>query len=515
MNLLTEPLFRVRTPAGLKSLSLPGLLAALGEDAVDSLPGLQRHQEDAVHIFLCYLAGAVLARSGMTDPTQSEAFWRDGLRQLAGRDDDCAWTLVVEDVTQPAFLQAPLPHKNDWAAFKPKADTPDALDVLPTAKNHDLKATRALNAAAEGWIYALVSLQTMSGFFGQGNYGIARMNGGFGSRPCVGLWQNERPGGRFQREVRRLLDVRLELLNPPYPYLTDGRVLLWVLPWDRASSLDLKTLDPFFIEIARSVRLVNLAGQVRAWSASTSVARLGAKALNGLVGDPWIPINLKTNGALTVSAAGLTPELVRNLLFEQDFVASAMQQPISAETSAMGFYAAVLVRGQGTTDGFHSITLPIPVKARSALIRRSVQRQHLADLSKQGLNDAAAMQYKVLKPALYAWLQAGPEKREVSAWVDQTARLFSTVWQPAFFEWLWSTVDEPDQDAARLPWLQTLERHARATLADAIARFPARTGRYYRSRVRANGMLIGCLFKTFPQLKEIADAERRRVADAG
>ena len=60
MNLLTDLVFRVRTPEGPATASLPELLALLGEDRVDSLPGLQRHQEDAFHIFLCYLAGAVL-----------------------------------------------------------------------------------------------------------------------------------------------------------------------------------------------------------------------------------------------------------------------------------------------------------------------------------------------------------------------------------------------------------------------------------------------------------------------
>jgi CRISPR system Cascade subunit CasA len=283
--------------------------------------------------------------------------------------------------------------------------------------------------------------------------------------------------------------------------------------------MDLKMLDPFFIEIARAVRLVHQTGAVRAWGASTSAARLSAKDLKGLVGDPWIPINLKTNGALTVSAAGLTPELVRNLLFEQDYKAAAMQQPTADTPATVGFYAAVLVRGQGTTDGFHSITLPIPAKARSALLRRGVERQRLADLSKRGLNDAAAMQNKVLKPALYAWLEAGPEqidwdKREVSAWVEQTARAFGAAWHHGFFDWLWSTVEVADDDAARLTWLQTLEQHGRQALADAIARFPTRTGRHYRSRVRTEGMFTGCSFNTFPELKEIAHAPRRADADA-
>jgi CRISPR system Cascade subunit CasA len=59
-------------------------------------------------VFLCYLAGAVLARQKQTEPLQSEAFWRDGIRALTGQPDDAAWTLIVDDVTRPAFMQAPL-----------------------------------------------------------------------------------------------------------------------------------------------------------------------------------------------------------------------------------------------------------------------------------------------------------------------------------------------------------------------------------------------------------------------
>lgn len=62
MNLLTDPVFRIETAGGLRHVSLPALLTALGEDEVDSLPGLQRQQEDAIHIFLCQLAASVLVR---------------------------------------------------------------------------------------------------------------------------------------------------------------------------------------------------------------------------------------------------------------------------------------------------------------------------------------------------------------------------------------------------------------------------------------------------------------------
>lgn len=227
-NLLTEPVFRVETLAGIDRLSLPGLLAALGQDRVDSLPGIQRHQEDALHIFLCYLAGAVLTREERDDPQQSESFWRDGIRRLTraeGGSDDSAWTLIVEDPMRPAFMQPPVPNAATFASFKPKATTPNDLDLLPTAKNHDVKSSRGTILADDDWAYALISLQTMSGFFGQGNYGIARMNGGFASRPVAELVYDARWGGRWKYDTRRLLRLRSELLAGPWNYRVDGRVL--------------------------------------------------------------------------------------------------------------------------------------------------------------------------------------------------------------------------------------------------------------------------------------------------
>jgi len=120
MNLLTDDLFQAVTDEGPGRLSLPGLLEALGADRVLALSGVQRHQADIFHIFLCYLAGAVLARQGQGDPKQSAAFWRNGLRSLAGREDDCAWELVVDDPAKPAFLQPPAPSRAVFQKGFPK-----------------------------------------------------------------------------------------------------------------------------------------------------------------------------------------------------------------------------------------------------------------------------------------------------------------------------------------------------------------------------------------------------------
>ncbi|MGI2325518.1 MULTISPECIES: type I-E CRISPR-associated protein Cse1/CasA [unclassified Methylococcus] len=511
MNLLTDPLFRVETPDGIERLSLPQLLEALGQDRVESLLGLQRHQEDAFHIFLCYLAGAVLAREARSEPRQPEDFWHEGIRKLTGRDDDWAWTLIVDDVTQPAFMQAPVPDKKDFGAFKLKARTADALDILPTAKNHDVKASRSGATSPDGWVYALVSLQTMSGFFGQGNYGIARMNGGFGSRPAVAVYHAERMGMRWHCDVTRLVGIREELLAGPWGYRERGIVLVWEQPWDLESSLSLNVLDPFYIEIARAVRLMGDGKNVQAFGASTKAARLAAGDAGGVLGDPWTPVNVadkkKGQSAMTVSASGLSPELIRNVLFEDGFRAARMQCLLEEnEGQSCLFSATVLVRGQGTTDGFHHVAIPVPARAHR-LFRRRSERDRLASISKTALNDAKEIQNRVLKPSVIALLEAGPDKidfdrREVNLWLNEATQRFSAAWSEDYFPWLWRQAEQDDADAARLEWLRALRDKAHKVLEEAIARYPSREGRRYRARVKAEGLFHGSLFKTFPQLKE-------------
>ena len=93
---------------------------------------------------------------------------------------------------RPAFLQAAVPVGN-VAAFKP-IRTPDALDMLVTSRNHDLKRAAIQKPEPDDWLMALVSLQTQEGVMGRGKYGVARMNGGYGSRGCLavrplgGIW---------------------------------------------------------------------------------------------------------------------------------------------------------------------------------------------------------------------------------------------------------------------------------------------------------------------------------------
>ena len=514
MNLLLDPLFRVRLPEQTMRVSLPELLALLGDDRVESLPGVQRHQEDALHIFLCYLAGAVLDRQGRQEPAQNAEFWRAGIRLLTraeGCDNDDAWTLVVDDPTRPAFLQAPASSRAVFDRdYKPKASAPDALDVLQTAKNHDVKAARGHSGEAEAWCLALLTLQSQIGFLGAGNQGIARMNGGFGSRPCVAWQQCRRPGARLARDLPVLLAHRKVLLAEPHPYVANGRVLLWIVPWDGQDSLALAALDPFFLEIARRIRLVASAGGWQALAATASVPRVAAKPQKGNLGDPWIPINTKTGGALTVPASGLTPDLLRNLLFaDGGFTPAAMQEAPTGQ-GAGWFSAAVFVRGQGTTDGFHETAIRVPEKARRVLVGAGPARDRLAGLSRTGLETASAIQYKALQPALFALLEGGPEaisidKREIKQWVESAAAPFVRDWNPRYFDWLWSTLEQPDDTAALQPWFDILRALAESTLERAFARVPLRSGRNYRGQTRARALFFGSLKKNFKHYMEVSN----------
>ena len=217
-NLLTDRLIRVDGSDGTRGvLSLPAVLEAMALDGVTGFPALRPHQRHAWHAFLAQLGVLALVRAGKTDPLQDESGWRELLRLLTpGFPDDEPWCLVVEDSTRPAFMQCPAPE--GLSAYKKPRIAPDDLDLLATAKNHDVKSSMASQGEADDWLFALISLQTMSGYLGAGNHRIARMNGGYSSRPCLGLAPADGgSGAHWRHDVRRMIELRDRLLAA-YPH---------------------------------------------------------------------------------------------------------------------------------------------------------------------------------------------------------------------------------------------------------------------------------------------------------
>ena len=494
-DLLHDPLISVRLPHGDTRLNLPELLAALARGEVLAYTRLRRHQTDPFHVFTVQLAASILARRGLAEPPDAPHFWRDGLLELA-EGQASAWHLVEADPTKPAFMQSPCPTVEDFAAYKPRATSPDELDVLVTAKDHDVKMARGAGQDVELWLAVLVSYQTLSGFLGAGNYGIVRMNGGFASRAMLFTVRDPTPGPRFLEELPIVLNARTEAIDAGFGYRDAGTVLTWLTPWNGQNhQLAMDQCEPFFIEAPRRLRLSISSHGIQA-SAATSAKRQIGGPDNGDCGDPWTALNVedkkKGASALTVSGQGFTPKLLTDLIFQRGYRLTPLQQARPG-TGATRFCASVLVRGQGKTDGFHAVEITIPERARFALLQPA-QRDSLAQTAQEWLKDTANGA-KCLRAALMALAEGGPAETDfgkdtIARWAETRQQDYVLAWQDDYFPSLWLAA-EPDADLTRLraDWAGKLISLARRVLDMAEQTLPIPAARRLRARVRAEGLL--------------------------
>lgn len=519
-DLLNDPLIGIRTSHGRTQVSLPELLARLCAGDVEGCTGLRPHQADPWHVFLVQIAASVLARHPDIDPARppaEAAFWRNGLLDLA-QGQASAWHLLVEDLTLPAFMQHPLAKGAAELkdAFKPKAESPDALDVLVTAKNHDLKMARVSANAVTAWLYSLVTYQTISGFLGQGNYGTVRMNGGFASRPVVSLVRSTRHAERFAEEVGIACGTRAAIVGK-HGYVECGVVLTWLQNWARNDhQYTVSQLEPWFVEAVRPLRLIQSAGKWVAMGAPSKARLIGPKEVdNGVVGDLWIPVNeedkKKGRSALTLSAAGWTAEKLTDLLFEQGFSLTPLQKTRSGEGDRW-FVGSTIVRGQGTTDGFHEFRIPVPAKARAALFAPATA-ESLGKYARELLKDAASAGQS-LHAGLMALAEGGPEsvdfkKKAIVPWAEQIRARPARSWSDRYFPTLWRAVDPEVRDNVRADWRAGLVADARRALHEAEQQLPIPSARGWRASIRARWVLDAALRKA----ALLPERERRTESD--
>jgi len=333
-------------------LSLPGLLAAMARDEVRGFPAQRPHQRAAWHMFLVQLAALALWTAGRDDLPEAEDDWRALLLALTGGDSG-PWALTGPD-DKPAFMQPPAPKGLNWTPV----ETPDALDLLITSRNHDMKQQIARHAEPQDWVFALVLLQTSEGYGGgKGGYnGIARMNGGSSSRPLMGIAPTTPGGGGpdpstwWARDVGRLLTLRAEgdAITHGTP---GGPALLWCLDWPEGKQLDLTRLDPWFIEVCRRVRLETTAAGLTARRTTSLGARIDGKAFKGATGDPWAPITTEDPPkSLTLGEGDFTYRRLSDLMFSPDWRLPALAEPGPGEADCL-MVAEALSRGNSKTDG--------------------------------------------------------------------------------------------------------------------------------------------------------------------
>ncbi len=508
-NLLCDPLIRVRVACtGITRVSLPDLYAEMVRDRVTSFPALRPHQRHAWHAFLCQLGVIALHRAGIAEIPESAKKWRSLLQATTSEfADDQPWHLIVEDPGQPAFMQCPAPTGLD--DYRGTKATPDDLDILLTAKNHELKQATAERADPEDWIYALIDLQTMGGYLGAGNYQIARMNGGYSSRPCLGLAPAEGgPGAHLCCDLRRMLNRRDALLAeyPDYFRKDPGVALVWLESWNGTGSLDLRDLDPYFIEICRRVRLTPRAGGIAARTAASRASRIYAKMAGGDAGDFWTPVRTKDGKALSLSSAGFRYDRLAELVLDEKSYRRPPAMQVGAEKGARWrLVARGVAAGQGKTEGYHERADIAFTTATVRALSRQVGLDTLAEISGAQIEEVQevirALRFGIAVAAgggrdaseltKSHRSHAGPYTRRLDAEAD--ARFFQALEE----RFAASTSANADADAAvaacRAAFARTLIGEAEHLLDQAIESVPCPAIHRPRARARATSAFWGRL----------------------
>jgi CRISPR system Cascade subunit CasA len=517
-NLLDEALIRWRCVArgDLHRSSLPELLAAMVADQVRDFPALRPHQRHPWHAFLAQLGAIALHRAGQDELWVDASDWRAALLTLTPDDaDGAAWCLVAPP-ERPALLQPPVPGERvrDW---KNVVHAADALDMLVTSKNHDLKSARARQAEPDDWLLALLSLQTQEGFLGAGNYGISRMNGGFASRPGVGVAPLGHWGARWISDVQTLQAQR-DAIAEQQGYAADGgHALLWLVPWAGTESLGMASLDPLYIEVCRRVRLAADGVRLLARVTGSKVARVASKERNGITGDPWTPVDAAEGKALTVSGAGFEYKLMADLLTGGRFTQGAAWRLDGwPRDTRLQLVAQAAVRGQGKTEGYHERRVPISPKLRSRL--SGPQRVAVAAMAKQRIAAIAAVRKLLWSALLLLFANGDGDNRNdtLSDKAGRFARPFEQGEDTRFFDDLALEVEAEDTDApgVHVQWLLGLVARAEGVLTQAFEAGPRSAMQRYKARAAALGRFHGALRGAKPVLPELAQhyAQQRRDA---
>jgi CRISPR system Cascade subunit CasA len=498
--MLTEPVLMLETSQGAASGSLPDAYALLCNGSLTGFDGLSAHQQPAWELFLYQTAALAMIASGEHQAAEDHdvwrsladaGAWRDRLALLTPGCADTAWSVVVDDTACPAFMQPPI-RSGNVDTYAHLGQTPDEIDVLVTAKDHDVKAARAAAAAPRHWAYALVTLQTMQGYSGRGNFGIARMNGGFASRPLVMVTPARDLATRFRRGVQAALQARAEILDRmDSPFSAHGAPLLWLDPWDREDGIPLAALDPLVVEICRRVRLRrDPTGRIAAWGKPSTGPRVApSKDLKGNLGDAFTPIGIAEGAALTVGGGGFDYRLVARLLDNTLFTPCVAMQPRS-DDPAEGTWLrmAVLVRGQGKTEGVHE---------RWEFVRGTARRQDAdrAKLSKAMIDDANNAK-GALNLGLLNFMQGGPAKLDFK---DNRPRPYLDTFESAidgiFLPHLFARLADPESDQPANEWTGELLRLTRSIFVQAMNRLQPPGLRSERGRAFASRVFIGALRK--------------------
>lgn len=526
-NLLEEPIV---TAAPLGKLTLPGTLAALARDEVDNFPALRAHQGMFWHMFLVQLAALALHGAGETEIPEDEETWCRLLRGLTkDYPDDKPWCLVVEDWSKPAFMQAAVPA---GVVLDKPVPSPDALDLLITAKNHDLKQAVARRAEPEDWLFALVTQQT-GGTYNVQYSNTVRTGNIYAPRICMSLApcsaesgynQFPRLGPWFSRGVMRLMETRDD--KEVFAEI-GGLGLTWLSEWPKDKQLQAKELDIWFVEICRRVRLSHTE-KIYALSKSDKKPRIDAKPLKGQPFDPWTPTH-KTQGQLfALSPKGFHYEVIVRVLFGErrkgedvhDWVLPPLLElgKSDKESSTLLLVAQGIAGNQnGKTGsiGFHSRIVPLSGEVSRAL---GPKRKELHQLAQAQVETITGFDRALREALVLAAAGGGKVKRDLYKHAQPARAHLDRYADEIFFEHLWArfAAEEAGTEALQAEeraFAAKLWQRTEAIFEQSLPSMPCSSLFRPRAEARARSLLRGTVRKRHPELFEKPQQEEES-ADA-
>ncbi len=333
------------------------------------------------------------------------------------------------------------------------------------------------------------------------------MNGGFSNRPGFSLAPLGGVGAHVRRDAERLVGLREKTLAEHDFFDDNGLALVWLSPWDGATSLRPKELDPYYVEICRRVRLVAADGRILARAGGSKAARIAfGKEANGLTGDPWTPIETSDGEAkaLTIDARGFSYRRMSGIIFGDGFKPACLQTPASAKETLdeMLLIARALVRGQGKTEGLHERRILATRKIVALMADAKIDENEVP--AKKRIEQAGLVG-KALRFGLMMLFQNGPPEfrpkdpnsaKRGEPFLDR----FEKEVDRDFFDALFAEVEaesDAEKIAVRKAWLLALQGRAFDLLKTAEAGSPASTIRRHRAMVRAENAFENSFYKSF------------------